>query len=188
MEKKDYSNELDQKGLPVFIEFGVYSDEGGALELRFDHDFEFISLNGKADSEYYESIVKNQDILINCKNLIQNLDNYLLENGSYYNLRILKINDFDLSCIWDIRGGDYDAEALPIDDLKHFFKIETKEELIDDLEDIISDFDSNTMTSLEYLTGLSLIIIQLKVANHATKIVKVVSENPKGDYSSKKNG
>ena len=148
------SNMLEQNNSPVSIEFGVYSDEGGALELRFNHDFEFISLNGKADSEDYENILNNQDILIYCKNLIQNLDNYLLENGAYYKLRILKIDDFDLSCIWDIDGDDYDAEALPIVDLKHFFKIETKEELLDDLEDIISDFDSDTMTSLEYLNSL----------------------------------
>lgn len=146
------SNMLEQNNSPVSIEFGVYSDEGGALELRFKHDFEFITLNGKADSEDYENILNNQDILIYCKNLIQNLDNYLLENGAYYKLRILKIDDFDLSCIWDI--DDYDAEALPIVDLKHFFKIETKEELLDDLEDIISDFDSDNMTSLEYLNSL----------------------------------
>lgn len=82
------------------------------------------------------------------------MDNYFLENGIYYTLRILKIDDFDLNFIWEIENGDIDEDQLPVDDLKDFFKIGSNDELLDELEDVISDFSSDTMTTLGYINNL----------------------------------
>ena len=139
--------------LSVFVEFGVFSDEGQELELRFEHYFESISTSGRANLEDYETIINNQDVLIYCKNTIQNLDSYFLENGSYYTLRILKIDDFDLNFLWEIDYEDVDDDELPVDNLKDFFKIESNDELLDEIEDITSEFNQDTMTSLEYINN-----------------------------------
>ena len=66
----------------------------------------------------------------------------------------MKIDDFDLNFLWEIDYEDVEDDELPVDDLKDFFKIESNDELLDELEDITSDFSSDTMTSLEYINNL----------------------------------
>jgi len=137
---------LQNNGLDVFVEFGVVNENGGDVELKFNTTFSNLNISLSDDNiteKEYSTIISNENILLFCKNEILNTDEYFLENGSFYNLRILKVNQFDLDFIWNVTEED------SMQKLKTFFQVDS-----DNFDDYISDFESDNICSLSYVNEL----------------------------------
>ena len=150
----EISSNLNDKNLSVIVEFGVVSDENGKIELRFENNFEFNNLLRKVNPELYENIIRNEDVLHFCKNEIHNLDKYLLENGNYYNLIILKIDNLNLDFLWEIDFDNVLKDNFQLENLKKFFADDYNDDFLEELEENISDFKTDNLCSLEYINTL----------------------------------
>jgi hypothetical protein len=141
------SRDLQKDAAEVFIEFGVVNDNVNIVELNFSNTFSNLNIsfsNHRISEKDYSQLIKDENILLFCKNEILNTDEYFLENGSFYSLRILKINQFDLDFIWNPDDDDESTQKLV-----SFFQ-----ENLDDFDELISDFISDNFCSLSYLNDL----------------------------------
>ena len=137
--------------MEINITFKVIQDEGEKSELDFALTFEkedFENLNIESFTEKdYDNIQSNIKVLTACKKYINSTDSYLLENSSFYSLRIVKISEFDLNFLWkneDILPED--CNSLNDFLTKNTVAIDAKNYL-----DFLMGFKENYFCSLDYV-------------------------------------